>query len=198
MTLTQTAPKPAATIKIWEDTSAETQVGDIIRKPFCPIARVVGKEILADGCTCLIVFFPGCLDHHSEEWILEAPATPATVAITATGTGTNNGDEPPNRGDNGRGRVQPAKKSQDRNSAQLAIIREELAAIGIKLGKLISSREDIKGWFVRWDGAPAALYWSSGNGWEIGTRKGQAELAGNWEGFDLMEHLDSNGIEFPE
>jgi len=53
-----------------------------------------------------------------------APATPSTPApatlsakktapiTTTTATGNNNGDEPPNRGDNGRGRVQPvpAKK----------------------------------------------------------------------------------------
>jgi len=144
MTLAQvTTPKPAATIKVWEDASALAAIGDIIRKPFCPIARVVGKEILADGRTCLIVTFPGCHDQHVEEWVLEAPAftcepviaqatapaisaaskpaaskpaaashtAPATVTIPAA-TGTNNGDEPPNRGDNGRGRVQPvsAKK----------------------------------------------------------------------------------------
>ena len=138
MTLTQTAPKPAATIKIWEDASPHAAVGDIIRKPFCPIARVVGKEILADGRTCLIVTFPGCHDRHVEEWVLETPAvtghpampkttapaipapskpaaasptTTATASIPAA-TGTNNGDEPPNRGDNGRERVQPisAKK----------------------------------------------------------------------------------------
>jgi hypothetical protein len=143
MTLTQTAPKPAATIKIWEDASPHAAVGDIIRKPFCPIARVVGKEILADGRTCLIITFPGCHDRHLEEWVLETPAitrdaviaettaaatpapsktaaarhtaarhtAPATVTIPAA-TGTNNGDEPPNRGDNGRRRVQPvsAKK----------------------------------------------------------------------------------------
>jgi len=129
MTLAQVAPKPAATITIWDDASPLAAVGDIIRKPFCPIARVVGKEILKDGRTCLIVFFPGCLDHHSEEWILEAPAITAslvmpkatppvipaaskTAASTPAATGNNNGDEPPNRGDNGRGRVQPvpAKK----------------------------------------------------------------------------------------
>jgi hypothetical protein len=53
-----------------------------------------------------------------------APATPSAPApatlsakktapiTTTTATGNNNGDEPPNRGDNGRGRVQPvpAKK----------------------------------------------------------------------------------------
>jgi hypothetical protein len=35
-----------------------------------------------------------------------APATPAAIATTPAAIGTN-GDEPPNRGDNGRGRVQP-------------------------------------------------------------------------------------------
>lgn len=105
MTLAQVAPKPATSTKIWEDASPLAAVGDIIRKPFCPIARVVGKEILKDGRTSLIVTFPNCLYHHSEEWVLEASSIPAA-------TGTNNGDEPPNRGDNGRGRVQPisAKK----------------------------------------------------------------------------------------
>jgi len=134
MTLAQTAPKPATTIKIWEAPTASAQVNDIIRKPFCPIARVVGKEILADGRTCLIVTFPGCHDRHVEEWVLETPAVtghpampkttapaipapskPAAASPTATATasipaatGTNNGDEPPNRGDNGRGRMEPA------------------------------------------------------------------------------------------
>jgi hypothetical protein len=134
MTLAQVTPKRAATIKIWEAPTAEAQVNDIIRKPFCPIARVVGKEILADGRTCLIVTFPGCHDHHVEEWVLETPAfmgtpiTPKTTTVaptanttaaailasskpaaaptTPTAIGTN-GDEPPNRGDNGRGRMQP-------------------------------------------------------------------------------------------
>jgi hypothetical protein len=193
MNVTQTAPKPATTIKIWQDASPLAAVGDIIRKPFCPIARIIGKEILKDGRTCLIVTFTGCVDRHVEEWVLETPA-PASIPAA---TGNNNGDEPPNRGDNGRGRVQPAKP-HDRNTAQLAIIREELAAIGIKFGKLIKSREDVKGWNVSWDGDKAALYWTIGNGWEIGSLKYETELTGNWEGFDLIEHLDCNGIELPE
>lgn len=77
MNLTQTAPKTAATVKIWEAPTAEAQLGDIIRKPFCPIARVVGKEILADGRACLIVTFPNCHDRHVEEWAVEAPAVQA-------------------------------------------------------------------------------------------------------------------------
>ncbi|MEG5066781.1 hypothetical protein QUB33_24500 [Microcoleus sp. B3-A4] len=205
MNVTQTAPKPATTVKVWEDASPLAAVGDIIRKAFCPIARVVGKEILANGCICLIVFFPGCLDHHSEEWVLEAPAVPATATATATGT---NGDEPPNRGDNRRGRMQPATKTDKALAAifndrpkqyqQFLIIREELAAIGIKLGKLISSREDAKGWRLDWEGDKAGLFWTVGNDWEIASLKYETELTGNWEGFDLVEHLDCNGIELPE
>jgi hypothetical protein len=40
------------------------------------------------------------------------PAASKPAAPTPAATGNNNGDEPPNRGDNGRGRVQPvpAKK----------------------------------------------------------------------------------------
>jgi hypothetical protein len=200
MKLTQTAPKPATTIKIWQDASPLAAVGDIIRRPFTPIARVVGKEILADGSTCLIVTFTGCVDRHVEEWILETPATVTIPATTGTptpaATGTN-GDEPPNRGDNGRGRVQPVA-SHDRTTSQLAIIRDELTAIGIKFGKLIKSREDVKGWRLDWDGDKAGLYWTIGNGWEIASLKHETELTGNWEGFDLMEHLDCNGIELPE
>lgn len=86
----------AATIQptIWQDATPEAEVNDIIRKPFCPIARVVGKEILPDGCTCLIVAFPGCRDHHAEEWVLEA--VEVTLAPTSAAI----------REDNEQGRVQ--------------------------------------------------------------------------------------------
>ena len=110
MNLTQTAPKPAATVKVWESPTAEAQIGDVIRKPFCPIARIIGKEILKDGRTCLIVDFPGC-DRHVEEWVLPAVEVVAASAVDAiaptTPAAIGEGDEPPNRGDNGRGRVQP-------------------------------------------------------------------------------------------
>jgi hypothetical protein len=126
MNVTQTAPTTieypapatftrAPQIKIWEDATAEAQTGDIIRKPFCPIARVVGKEILADGRTCLIVTFPGCHDRHVEEWVLPAvevitPAAAPAAAVTRAPiapSAIGEDDTPPNRGDNGRGRVQP-------------------------------------------------------------------------------------------
>jgi hypothetical protein len=117
-----------------------------------------------------------------------APAAPAIIPATPTPAAIAKTDK----------KLAAIFTGRPKQYQQFLIIREELAAIGVKLGKLINSREDVKGWFVVWDGSPAALYWSSGNGWEISTRKGQAELIGNWEGFDLIEHLDCNGIELPE
>lgn len=199
MKLAQRATATIARPQVWPDATAEAQIGDIIRKPFCPIARVVSKEILADGSTCLIVIFPNCHDQDIEEWVLPAIATPATPtpAPIPAPTAIETDNQPPGRGDGGRGRVQPAK-THDRTTSQLAIIREELAAIGIKFGKLINSREDIKGWNLSWDGDKAGLFWTTGNGWEVASLKPESELTGNWEGFDLMEHLDCNGIELPE
>ncbi|MEG3972275.1 hypothetical protein QUA00_32340 [Microcoleus sp. T2B6] len=126
--------KPAPKPQIWEDATAEAQPGDYIRKPFCPIARVVGKEILADGRTCLIVTFPGCHDRHVEEWVLpaveviapaaapapavtRAPSKPAaashatttaavTRAVIPAPTAIETDNQPPGRGD-GRGRLGP-------------------------------------------------------------------------------------------
>lgn len=120
MNITQTAPKPASTVKIWEDASPLAAVGDVIRKAFCPIARIIGKEILKDGRTCLIVTFPGCHDRHIEEWAIEPaiPATPEPATLSAektapvtspapTAAAIGEDDTPPNCGDNGRGRVNP-------------------------------------------------------------------------------------------
>lgn len=78
---------------------------------------------------------------------------------------------------------------------QFVVIQEELAVIGIKLGKLIANQDDIKGWRLDWSGDKAGLFWGSGNGWGIETLIPGNELTGNWEGFDLMEHLDCNGID---
>ena len=61
---------------IWQNVTPDAQVNDIICKPFCPIARVIDKEVLANGRTCLIVCFPNC-DQHVEEWVL--PAVKAVV-----------------------------------------------------------------------------------------------------------------------
>lgn len=108
-------PAPVTTEpKIWADATTEAQVGDTIRKPFIPTARVVGKEILGDGRTCLIVTFPGCHDRHVEEWVIggssiqeEISETIEPVVETAATfiPTTSQTEEPPNRGDNGRGRV---------------------------------------------------------------------------------------------
>lgn len=138
--------------------------------------------------------------------VAEAPIAQTVAPATPEAIGTDN--EPPNRGDNGRGRVLPIAKSNKTLAAifgerqkqyqQFLIIREELRAIGIKVGKLINSREDAKGWNLSWDGDKAGLYWTTGDGWDIESLKSGGELAGNWEGFELMEHLDCNGIELPE
>jgi hypothetical protein len=69
--------------KIWKEATAEVGVGDVIRKPYCPIARVVGKQNLKDGRVCLIVVFPAWGDRHTEEWIIPT-APPATTAAPAT------------------------------------------------------------------------------------------------------------------
>lgn len=187
--------------KIWQDATPEAQVNDIIRRPFTPIARVVGKEVLADGRTCLVVTFPGCRNHDKEEWVLpavEIAAAPAPVTLGETD------QQPPGRGD-GRGRVQPITQTDKKLAAtfkdrpkqyqQFLIIREELRAIGIKVGTLINNRDDAKGWRLNWEGDKAGLFWTVGNGWEVASLKYEAELTGKWEGFDLMEQLACNGID---
>ena len=147
-----------------------------------------------------------------------APATPATTSHTATApaiipaaptpAAIGENDEPPNRGDNGRGRVQPIAKTDKTLAAifgerhkqyqQFLIIREELSAIGIKIGKLIKSRSDVKGWRLDWNGDKAGLYWTIGNGWEVASLKYDTELTGQWEGFDLEQQLECNGIDLEE
>ena len=137
-----------------------------------------------------------------EEVPIAQAATPAPATPTATG------DEPPNRGDTGRGRVEPIAKTDKALAAifgerhkqyqQFLIIREELRTIGIKVGKLIKSRDDAKGWNLSWDGNKAGLYWTTGDGWDIESLKSGGELAGNWEGFDLEQQLECNGIDLEE
>jgi len=139
-----------------------------------------------------------------------APAVPAPAIIPAAPTPAAVGedDAPPNRGDNGRGRVEPIAKTDKALAAifgerhkqyqQFLIIREELSAIGIKIGKLIKSRSDVKGWRLDWHGDKAGLYWTIGNGWEVASLKYDTELTGQWEGFDLEQHLECNGIDLEE
>jgi hypothetical protein len=222
MTTSLVAPPLQPTI--WQDATPAAEVKDIIRKPFCPIARVVGKEVLKDGRTCLIVDFPNC-DCPAEVWTLPAtevitpvpaitctPARPAAASHTATAPAiipappvVEENAELPNRGDNGHSRVLPIAKTDNKLAAiftnrpkqyqQFLIIREELAAIGVKVGTLINSREDIKGWRLDWHGDKAGLYWTVGNGWEVSSLKVKTELTGNWKDFDLIEQLACNGID---
>lgn len=86
---------------------------------------------------------------------------------------------------------------REREFWQLLCIKAELKAIKISLGKSISSNSDVKGWYLisDVDKEQAALYWTTGNGWEIGTRKNQMRLCGVFEGFDIMEHLSNNGYD---
>lgn len=73
----------------------------------------------------------------------------------------------------------------------------ELRAIGVMIGAS-KNREDIKQWRLDWKGdRTAALYWTSGNGWTIAPIK-DGDLSGEWEGFDLIEFLDSNGVDTGE
>ena len=78
---------------------------------------------------------------------------------------------------------------------QFLVIRRELSAIGIKVGKLIKSRDDVKDWQLDWSGDKAGLYWTVGAGWSVEAIESGAELTGGWEDFDLIEHLDCNGID---
>lgn len=99
----------ASTIQstIWQDATPEAQVNDVIRRPFTPIARVVGKEVLKDGRTCLIVEFPNCRDLEKEEWVL--PAVEVVPELAPTPATSETDQQPPGRG-NGRKQVQAIAK----------------------------------------------------------------------------------------
>lgn len=77
-------------------------------------------------------------------------------------------------------------------------IKKELAAIGIKVGNLISSQPNIKAWYVT-GGVKgrdkAALYYTAWDGFEVGCREGQDELTGVFEDWSVIQHLDDNDIE---
>lgn|GEM_PF-6931984 len=79
-------------------------------------------------------------------------------------------------------------------SRQFKIIIQELTGIGIEIGKAIASRSDVKGWHLRWGQDKAGLYWAVGCGWGVEALKSGDELTGNWEGFDLDQQLECNGI----
>ena len=87
---------------------------------------------------------------------------------------------------------------REKEKEQFLIIKSELSAIGAKVGTLINSRSDAKGWNITQGKDKAALYWTVGNGWEVASRTPETELIGQWEGFDLAEHLASNDIDFDE
>ena len=141
------------------------------------------------------------------EKVAQAPIAQTEAPATAAPTAIETDNQPPGRGD-GRGRLNPIAKTDKALAAifgerhkqyqQFLIIREELRTIGIKVGKLIKSRDDAKGWNLSWDGNKAGLYWTTGDGWDIESLKSGGELAGNWEGFDLEQQLECNGIDLEE
>lgn len=80
---------------------------------------------------------------------------------------------------------------------QFKIIKSELAAIRISHGRY-KGTADCHQWLLNWEGdRTAALYYTPGNGWEVSGRT-TAPLKGVWEGFDLMEQLDCNGVDCSE
>ena len=81
---------------------------------------------------------------------------------------------------------------------QLHVIIHELKAIGIIVGKSIANRSDAKGWHLRWGQDKAGLYWTVGQGWVVEALKSGDELTGQWEGFDLDQHLECNDIDLEE
>ena len=54
------------------------------------------------------------------------------------------------------------------------------------------------GWRLDWNGDKAGLFWTIGNGWEVASLKYNTELTGQWEGFDLEQQLECNGIDLEE
>lgn len=81
---------------------------------------------------------------------------------------------------------------------QLQVIILELEAIGIVVGEVIATRHSAKGWHLRWGQDKAGLFWTAGQGWGIEAAKYGDELTGQWEGFDLDQHLECNGIDLED
>ena len=88
--------------------------------------------------------------------------------------------------------TRPAQKMQ------LQVIIQELEAIGIEVGTIISGSSDIKGWNLYWNGDKAGLFWTVGQGWEIEALTPGGRLTKQWEGFDLDDHLIANDIDLEE
>ncbi len=78
---------------------------------------------------------------------------------------------------------------------QFLIIREELWAIGVDLGQLITNQDNIKAWQLSWLGDKAGLFWTSGAGWSVEVLKPGDELTGQWEDFDLDRQLIDNDVD---
>jgi hypothetical protein len=100
MTLTQTKPATRNQFQVRLDELHETSIAlyaEAISNP---------SEAVVEKIEAIAIEREEIYKAWEESWNnpAAAAATPAAAATTATGT---NGNEPPNRGDNGRGRVQP-------------------------------------------------------------------------------------------
>lgn len=84
---------------------------------------------------------------------------------------------------------------REKQYQQFLVIREELQAIGVEFGELISSQDDVKGWNLKWYGDKAGLFWTLGGGWSVEALEPRESLSGVWENFDLTEQLYSNDID---
>lgn len=81
---------------------------------------------------------------------------------------------------------------------QFKAIIQELTAVGIEIGKSIANKSTAKGWNLRWGKDKAGLYWTVGQGWAVEALKSGDELTGQFEGFDLDQHLECNGVDLDE
>lgn len=81
---------------------------------------------------------------------------------------------------------------------QFEVITQELKAVGIIVGKSIADTSTAKGWHLRWGQDKAGLFWTVGQGWGVEPLKSGDELAGQFEGFDLDEHLTANDVDLDE
>lgn len=80
---------------------------------------------------------------------------------------------------------------------EFLVVKKELAAINITVGKMTASQSSCKSWNVNGGEAgkgKTALFWDA-NGWQFGPRTVDGELPEGIEGWDLMEHLADNNAE---
>lgn len=86
---------------------------------------------------------------------------------------------------------------QQKAYEQFTIVKNELTAISITVGRLLKNQDSIKCWILMWDGEKAGLYWTP-NEWTVESLEYGRELKGIWEDFDLESQLECNDVSFTE